>query len=161
MFNRSIEEMITYFGSDARRINHAIKVYGFSEAIAAAEHISVQDSITLSLAAVFHDIGIVEAERKHSSTAGRFQEMEGPLVARPILEGMGIEPAVTERVCYLIGNHHSYQKIDGVDFQILVEADFLVNIFEDDMDREAAMSVRDKYFRTTTGIKLLECMYLH
>ena len=35
---------------------------------------------------------------------------------------------VTERVAYLIGHHHTYDKIEGMDYQILVEADFLVNI---------------------------------
>lgn len=160
MFSRSIEEMIAYFARDVRRINHAVKVYGFAEAIAAAENVSVQDSAALSLAAVFHDIGIPEAERKHGSTAGMYQEMEGPVVARPMLEGMGIEPAVVDRVCFLIGSHHSYDRIDGPDFQILVEADFLVNIFEDGMDREAIESVRDRIFKTQAGIRLLNGMYL-
>jgi len=54
-------------------------------------------------------------------------------------------------VCHLIGNHHSYQKIDDIDFQILVEADFIVNIFEDEMKRSKIESVVNKYFKTNSG----------
>ena len=36
------------------------------------------------------------------------------------------------RVEYLVGHHHTYKDIDGLDYQILVEADFLVNILKMD-----------------------------
>lgn len=59
----------------------------------------------------------------------------------------------------MIGNHHSYNKIDGTDFQILVEADFIVNIEEDALDIEAIRSIKEKYFKTATGRKILESLY--
>lgn len=160
MLSDAICEMIRYFGSDVRRINHALKVYGFAEAIAAREPITAQDGVVIRLAAVLHDIGIKQAESKHNSSSGKFQELEGPPIAREIMDGLGVEPAVMDRVCHLIGRHHSYDCIDGLDFQILVEADFLVNIFEDDMLREAVESVRDRIFRTRGGKDMLESMYL-
>jgi HD superfamily phosphodiesterase len=160
LVERALFEMIRYFGSDVRRINHALKVYGFAAAIAGAEGIDGKARTVVGLAAALHDIGIPEAERKYGSSAGPLQEREGPPVARRILEGMGVDADIVERVCYLIGNHHSYGRIDDMDFQILVEADFLVNIFEDAMDKKAAQSVRAKYFKTETGARLLESMYL-
>lgn len=39
-------------------------------------------------------------------------------------------PKVAERVSYLVGHHHTYDHIDGMDYQILVEVDFLVNFNE-------------------------------
>ena len=42
-----------------------------------------------------------------------------------------------ERVQYLIGRHHTYNDIDGIDYQILVEADFLVNMYEDSLSKKA------------------------
>jgi HD superfamily phosphodiesterase len=160
MFTRVIEEMAYYFQNDVHRINHSLKVYGFATAISNTESVPVRDSIVVSLASVLHDIGIKEAEKKYNSTAGKFQEQEGPPIAREILVKQGIQTEIVERVCYLIGNHHSYQKIDGLDFQILVEADFLVNIFEDEMDRASVESIKRKYFKTATGTKLLDSMYL-
>ena len=52
----------------------------------------------------------------------------------PILKKLEFPAPVTERVAYLIGHHHTYDKIEGMDYQILVEADFLVNINEDGLD---------------------------
>lgn len=82
----------------------------------------------LELAALLHDIGIHEAERKYGSAAGQYQELEGPPIAQKILEQLGAEPELAQRVCYLVGHHHSYTLVDGPDFQALVEADFIVNI---------------------------------
>jgi hypothetical protein len=160
MLSVVLEQMILYFKNDVRRINHSLKVVGYAVAITGKEDVTDKESFTIGLAAALHDIGIKEAERKYNSTAGRYQEEEGPPIARKILEECCVETAIIDRVCYLVGNHHSYHKIDGVDFQILVEADFLVNIFEDAMDWASVESIRMKYFKTQTGIKLLNSMYL-
>lgn len=160
MSHRIIAEMIRYFQDDVRRINHALKVDGFAAAISGREGVLAKDATVISLAAALHDIGIKEAERKYNSTAGKYQEIEGPPLAKSILQRNGIDESIIERVCFLIGHHHSYQKIDGLDFQILVEADFLVNIFEDNLDRNAIKSIREKYFKTETGIGMLDAMYL-
>jgi HD superfamily phosphodiesterase len=160
MVERAVMEMIRTFGSDVRRINHALKVYGFAQAIAETENVSGKCRVVIGLAAALHDIGIPEAERKYGSSAGNLQEREGPPVARLILEGLGVDPETVDRVCHLIGHHHSYGEIDGLDFQILVEADFLVNIYEDSMGREAIQSIQSKYFKTGAGVGLLEGMYL-
>ncbi len=155
-----INEMIAYFQNDVRRINHALKVYGFAATLSGMEQVSDEKKTILLYAAILHDIGIKEAERKYNSTSGRYQEIEGPPIAKEILEKSGIPSPISERVCFLIGNHHSYGKIDGLDFQILVEADFLVNIFEDQLDREAIENICRKYFKTEMGSALLHSMYL-
>ena len=154
-----LNKMIGYFGQDAKRINHALKVYGFARAIAGGESVSGRQGTILELAAILHDIGIKEAERKYNSSSGKYQELEGPPIAAAFLAEAGVDAAVSDRVCYLVGNHHSYGKIDGVDFQILVEADFIVNIFEDSMDIEAVKSIKNKYFRTAAGVRMLENLY--
>jgi CRISPR/Cas system-associated endonuclease Cas3-HD len=103
--------------------------------------------LIVNLSGILHDIGIKEAEKKYNSSAGPYQEKEGPAIAKAIMNKYHIDNDIIERVCYIIGHHHSYNKIDGIDFQILVEADFLVNIYEDDMDRNAVTAVRNKYFK--------------
>jgi HD domain. len=156
MVSKVLDKVIIYFGQDTRRINHALKVYGYAKAISGNELISDKDLITVELAAILHDIGIKEAERKYNSSAGKYQEIEGPSIARSLIASDEIEEDIIERVCYLIGNHHSYAKIDGTDFQILVEADFLVNIDEESLDVETIKSIKEKYFKTTTGTRFLE-----
>ncbi len=160
MVQEVIFRMIGYFKEDVRRISHALKVHGFACAIAGQEKLSGSEALTLELSAVLHDIGIREAERKFNSTAGKYQEMEGPPIARRILAECGEEDEVVKRTCFLVGNHHSYTKIDGIDFQILIEADFIVNIQEDGMDKDIVKSIKDKYFKTSAGKNILDSMYL-
>ncbi len=155
-----MKKMIEYFDGDVRRINHAIKVYGFAKSIGELESVAGDELTILETAAILHDIGIKESERKYSSSAGKYQEIEGPPVARCLLQGFGLSDEFVDRVCYLIGNHHSYGKIDGIDFQILVEADFLVNIYEDDAKPEHIESIERKYFKTAAGSAFLRSMYL-
>lgn len=154
------EKMVAYFGCDVRRISHALKVLGFARVLAEETGVSEKENLIIELAAVLHDIGIHEAERKHNSSAGKYQELEGPPIAESILSECGVPKDVSARVSYLVGHHHSYGMIDGIDFQILVEADFLVNIAEDAMEHPAIQSIRDKYFKTQAGIKILDSMYL-
>jgi len=155
-----LERMMSYFGPDVRRINHALKVYALAGFIGRCENLSAPELLGLELAAILHDIGIKEAERKYHSSRGAYQEQEGPPVARTLLAGLPLDRDLLARILFLIGNHHSYQKIDGSDFQILVEADFLVNIFEDQLSVNMVESVCSKYFRTATGTSLLQRMFL-
>ncbi len=158
MIQQVLNEMIAYFGNDVRRINHAIKVYGFATAIGRTENIDMQSVQILEIAAILHDIGIPVSEKKYGSCIGKYQELEGPPIARAILEKIGTPANIIDRVCFLIGNHHTYTKIDNIDFQILVEADFLVNIFEDEM-YSSVKSIGEKYFKTKTGSQILYTLY--
>lgn len=154
-----IKQMIDYFDGDVLRVNHALKVLGFASAIAGIEELDSPQLEIVEIAAILHDIGIVNAEKKYHSTAGNYQEIEGPPVAREMLKKYGLPEETIERICFLIGHHHSYTKIDGVDFQILVEADFLVNIFEEKMGAGAIRSVREKYFKTSAGKAFFDKLY--
>lgn len=154
-----VSKMIIYFDGDVRRINHAMKVHGFAKSIGELEGISEEKLRILEVAAVLHDIGIKESERKYSSSAARYQELEGPPVACDILKEFNLSKDFVDRVSYLIGNHHTHSKIDDIDFQILVEADLIVNIFEDCLEKEQARIIKEKHFKTSTGIYFMESMY--
>jgi hypothetical protein len=117
------------------------------------------EQLIVNLSGILHDIGIKEAEKKYNSSAGPYQEKEGPPIAKQIMEKFAVDTHIIERVCYIVGHHHSYNKIDGKDFQILVEADFLVNIYEDELDKASVSSIKSKYFKTQVGIDILESMY--
>ena len=113
----------------------------------------------LELAAVMHDIGIKISLEKYNSSIGFYQEKEGPAKARQLMELHGIEEKKIDRVCYLIGKHHTYTNIDGMDYQILVEADFLVNIHEGKMAKDIIRSLRENIFKTKSGIEILDLMF--
>ena len=153
--------MIKYSSPDDRRINHTIKVYFFAVNIAEEEACDIDTFNTIVYAAILHDIGIHEAEKKYGSSAGKFQEIEGPSVAKDLIKDIELKEEIKNRIFYLIGNHHTYDKIDGIDFQILVEADFLVNIYEDEISRESIKSIKNKIFKTKKGIELLDTLYLN
>jgi len=155
-----LNKMIAYFGNDAKRINHALKVHSFANIIAENEIDDDFKKEVVNYAAILHDIGIKEAEKKYNSSSGKYQEIEGPPIAGSILQTLNVSPEIIERVCFIISCHHSYNKIDDIDFQALVEADFLVNIYEDSMHKENIQSIKDKIFKTQTGIDLLNKIYL-
>jgi len=155
------DQMIEYFQNDVRRINHALKVFSFSQIISEKLDLDSQTSEIIYLSALLHDIGIKEALKKYNSSVGKYQEIEGPKIAEKILSNLDIPVEIINRVCFIIGNHHSYNKIDGIDFQILVEADFLVNIYEDDISMNSIKNIYKQIFKTFEGKKLMEMMYLN
>ena len=155
-----IQAMIRYNGSDAARIQHALKVFAFAKSIGELQGLDEIQMETLEVAAVLHDIGIHNSEKKYGSSVGKYQELEGPPVAKELLLQTDIPTDIVERVCFLVGHHHTYTEIDGIDYQILVEADFLVNLYEDGLGRASAQTVLDKYFKTDAGKEYLTAMFL-
>lgn len=144
-------KMISYYGGDPKRIQHFIKVHSFSRIIAVGEQMDESSLFILEAAAYTHDIGIKPAEEKYGQCNGKLQEQEGPIVAQKMLSELGFENYLIDRICYLIGHHHTYDRIDGQDYQILVEADFLVNLYEDDVNRHAIEQAYRNIFKTKTG----------
>ena len=155
-----INEMIRYYAKDPSRVNHFLKVFSFAKSIGELEKLNEETQDVLEVAAIMHDIGIKVSEEKYNSSAGNYQEIEGPPVARKMLSKFKFDVKFIDRVCYLIGHHHTYSKIEGIDYQILIEADFLVNIYEENIGKEQIKLIRDKYFKTKTGIEFLIKMYL-
>ena len=157
--NELIMEMIDYYAGDAKRVQHFIKVHSFAKLIGTLENLDEDRLLILETAAVVHDIGIKLCEEKYGRCDGKLQEAEGPTLAKNMLERLGYEAAVIERVCYLVGHHHTYSDMDGIDYQILVEADFLVNLFEDNASETACKSALDHVFRTKSGSAICEKMF--
>lgn len=155
-----IINMTEFNAGDPKRIQHFIKVYEFAHVIGVKEGLDAESLHILDIASIMHDIGIRPAEEKYGSCNGKLQEKEGPAYARELLSKYPCVTAwETERICYLIAHHHTYDNVDGIDYRILLEADFLVNAMEDSLKKESIIHFRDKVFRTKTGIKLLNTMF--
>ena len=136
-----------------------LKVHGFAKTIGEMEKLSPEEELILEIAALTHDIGIRNSEWKYGSAAGPYQETEGPPEARVLLLKLGFGAPLVDRVCWLIAHHHTYRSIEGRDHAILIEADFLVNAFEDGMAAPAISSAGHRIFTTATGKAILQLLY--
>jgi hypothetical protein len=76
-------------------------------------------------------------------------------VAREILQKLSVSPEVVDRVCFVVSKHHTFSAIDGLDFQLLVEADFLVNSVEEAVSPEGVQKFVALNFKTESGRKLI------
>ena len=161
MLNEQLILKMTEFNrGDAKRIQHFIKVYEYAHMIGRLEGLDKEVQKVLDIASILHDIGIRPSDEKYGRCDGKLQEQEGPACARRMLEDFPtVTKEETDRVCYLIGHHHTYTGVDGDDYRILLEADFLVNAYEDELGKESICAFRNRVFRTKTGIKLLNRMY--
>ncbi len=157
--NKLIEEMISYNRGDAKRIQHFIKVHSFAKLIGETEDLSPAELFVLETAAVVHDIGIKPSEAKYGRCDGKLQEQEGSEPARELLEKLGYEKTVVERVCYLVAHHHTYENVEGMDYRILLEADFLVNLYEDGISKEGVQRAYEKILVTETGKRICREMF--
>ncbi len=140
-------------------INHFMKVYTFAQMIGKLEGLDDRTLDTLELAAIVHDIACPLCRRKFGKSDGRDQEREGMPLAREILEDIPVEDDIKERVVYLVGHHHTYSNMDGMDYQILLEADFLVNAGESEKYHRQLEAFRTNVFKTKTGLALLQAIY--
>jgi predicted metal-dependent HD superfamily phosphohydrolase len=152
--NPVIEDMRAVFSSVPYGIYHTLKVLENARQIIKAEKTNWQSAVIVELSAVLHDIGAIEAQRKHGSMDGCFQERESPAVASVIMEKHEYEQEIIDRVCFIVGNHRTPEKIDGTDFQILWEADLIENMqVMEDTIKDAGLLKRfiSDNFKTESG----------
>lgn len=156
---RLIKELEGYFGDDEKRIRHAKAVMNFAEELLREEK---ADWHIVIPASILHDIGIKEAERKYESSAGHYQEKEGPPIAKKILLKIGLKKDEIDEICEIIAHHHSPGKINTQNFNILYDADWLVNL-KDEVnikDRAKLEEVINKVFLTKAGKGIARRIYL-
>jgi HD superfamily phosphodiesterase len=152
LVERAPIEMKRYFEGDFKRIGHATKVARYAEKICKMED---AHPVVTSLSAYLHDIGIKEAEKKYDSASPQYQHIEGPPVAREILEKLGAEEGIINEVCDIIGHHHTPRDEETINFKVIYDADLIVNLEE--KQKESALSAEhlekiiEKSFLTKTG----------
>lgn len=154
-------EMKRYFKRDFKRIGHAIRVARYAEQIGRSEG----GNLAVVLAAAYlHDIGIHEAERKYGSTGARYQEREGPPIARKILTMLGARDELIEEVCDIVGHHHHPRSEETINFKSVYDADTIVNLEERQkersMEHEKILNIVERSFLTESGRNLAKCALL-
>ena len=154
-----MQKMIAYSDGNLHDIAHFIKVHSYARTIGIQEGLLDYEQETVELAAIIHDIACPLCRIKYGNTNGKHQEEESAPLVREILEGIDIPEAMADRINYLVSHHHTYTNVDGIDYRILLEADFLVNADESNMSADAILNARSSFYETKTGIALLDSIY--
>ena len=152
LVERAPIEMKRYFEGDFKRIGHATKVARYADKICKMED---AHPVVTSLSAYLHDIGIKEAESKYNSDSPQYQHLEGPPVARKILEKLGAEEGIIAEVCDIIGHHHTPRDEETINFKVIYDADLIANLEEKQKETpstpEHLEKIIEKSFLTKTG----------
>mgnify|MGYP000047823004 FL=1 len=154
-----MEKMIAFSNGNLHDINHLMCVWTYAKTIGELEGLDRKTQETLEIAAITHDIACPLCREKYGNTNGKRQEEEGGPLVRSFLADAGLSAEQVDRVAYLVSHHHTYTDIDGIDYQILVEADFLVNICDDNLTKEAALKAYNNIFKTECGKKICREMF--
>ena len=157
--HEAIRAMIDWERGMPHRIQHFLKVHSFCRYLGLEEGLAGAELELLELAGVVHDIGIRPAREKYGRHDGPLQEREGMEPARALLRGIGVEEETAERIVFLVGHHHTLTGVEGLDWRILLEADFLVNSQEKGMPLSAIRRAEETFFRTESGKRLLHRQY--
>lgn len=152
-------KMIEYSNGNLHDINHFMKVYAYAKTIGECEKLDSKTQAVLEAAAIIHDIACPLCREKYGNTNGQYQETEGAILAEEFFKNSGYSDEFVARVIFLVGHHHTLKDITGMDYQILIEADYLVNADESNYSEENIRNMMERVFRTETGISLLQSMY--
>lgn len=154
------KKMIAYPGQNTHDIHHFMKVYAYAKTIGECEGLDLETQKILEVAALVHDIACPLCREKYGNTNGKYQEQEGVVLVKEFLKDTGLSEEFIDRVAFLVGHHHTISGMDGMDYQILIEADYLVNADESGYLKQNIQNTLERVFKTETGKQLLQNMYL-
>lgn len=154
------EKMRIFYRQHTHDINHYKKVWHYAKTIGELEDIDNRMQFILEASAIVHDIACPYLRNRYGHSNGKLQESEGMPMAEEFLEEFKLDKDIKDRIVYLVGHHHTLDGINGDDYQILIEADYIVNAEEVPYTRENIKKMYDEVFVTETGKKYLTNMYL-
>ena len=154
------EKMIGFYAGNRHDVAHFLKVWALARTIGELEGLDARTQEVLELAAVVHDIACPLCREKYGNTDGKNQERESAALVEAFFADLPVDAATVARIAWLAAHHHTYTDVDGADHRILLEADFLVNADEGSVGRAAIARMRERVFRTKSGTRLLDAIYL-
>ena len=159
MIAAATQKMIEFYKGNLHDIAHFLKVWAFAKTIGELEGLDRKTQETLEIAAITHDIACPLCREKYGNTNGKRQEEEGGPLVRSFLADAGLSAEQVDRVAYLVSHHHTYTDIDGIDYQILIEADYIVNASKSGYSPENRKSFLEKHMKTESGKRLLRSTF--
>lgn len=152
-------KMLDFYQGNIEDINHFVKVHAFAEMLGKLEKLDGTTQEMLEIAAIVHDIACPLCREKYGNTNGNHQEAESKALLEEFLREFELPQEMLERVIYLVTHHHTYNDVQGMDYQVLLEADFLVNAGEGEKYRKHVDAFRKNVFKTISGCRFLAAMY--
>lgn len=159
MISKIMKKMVDFSEGSIHDIDHFIKVWTYAKTIGELEHLDNENQFILEVSAIVHDIACPSIRKVHGKALPKLQEEQGPAMARDLLLEFNLTDWQLSRVMYLVGHHHTFTNIDGIDYQILVEADYIVNATESGYSLENIKNTRDTIFKTNSGKELLDSVF--
>ena len=135
-------------------VAHFLKVHQYARIIGKLEHLEKREQEILEVAAIVHDIACPMCREKYGNANGKYQEIEGAPLVTEFLSDTGMTTEQISRVAYLVGHHHTLTDIKGMDYQILIEADYIVNASENGYSKENVENFVEKIVKTQSGREL-------
>jgi len=154
-----MEQMIVFSNGNLHDITHFITVWTYAKTIGELEGLDADTQYLLEATAIVHDIACPFCREKYGRVDGKLQEKEGPSIVRTFLADSGMTEAQVERIAYLVGHHHTLTGIDGMDYQILIEADYLVNASEKTYSPANVQNFMNTSMKTESGKKLAKALF--
>ena len=154
-----MERMIAFSEGNIHDIDHFIRVWTYARTIGELEGLDGETQFILEVAAIIQDIACPLCREKYGNTNGKHQEAEGMPMVEAFLADTGMTAGQIERVKYLVGHHHTCSDIDGPDYQILVEADYIANASENGYDARNIANFTDRIVRTDAGKRLIRDVF--
>lgn len=159
MKEKLIKKMIDYYNGNTKDIAHFLKVYSFAETIGRLEGLDNKTQTILEYSAIVHDIACPLCRIKYGNTNGHYQEIESEALLRDFFKEFDIKKDILERIIYIVSHHHTYTNVDGLDYQILLEADYLVNAHEQEKYYKSLDQFKKNIFKTDSGKYILTSMF--
>lgn len=154
-----MERMIAFSEGNIHDIDHLIRVWTYAKTIGELEKLDSETQFVLEIAAITHDIACPLCREKYGNTNGKHQEEEGALMVKSFLSDTGMSEAMIDRISYLVGHHHTFHNIDGWDYQILIEADYIANASENGYSRENVVNFMNRIMKTESGKRILTAIF--
>lgn len=155
-----MEKMMAFSDGNIHDIDHLIRVWTYAKTIGELECLDRNAQFILEVAAITHDIACPLCREKYGNTNGKHQEREGEIMVRDFLADTGMSDEQIGRVAFLVGHHHTFSDIDGMDYQILVEADYIANATENGYGHENAQNFLRKIMKTESGKRILKAVFV-
>ena len=154
-----MEKMIEYSNGNIHDIDHLIRVWTYAKTIGEQEHLAKDTQYILEVAAITHDIACPLCREKYRNTNGKYQEVEGVPLVREFLSRAEMTEEQLSRVAFLVGHHHTFSNIDGMDYQILLEADYIANATENGYNKQNVETFMQKIMKTKSCAEILNAIF--
>ena len=147
-------DALLYEEGHPRRTQHILKVYALAKLLGECSGLGEEERQILQAAAILHDIPIKYCKERYKGDACQAnQQKEAPGLVRDFLQQAGYPPDYLPRVLELVVNHHCYTGPHSQLLQLLIEADLIVNAYEEPLFEEERVYVR-RLFHSDAGKEL-------